>query len=453
MFLITSLKSLPFTFAEWFASHLPGFLSTLGSEVLRLGVSNLLVAPPLVVEDVHLEADGLHLTPAAGRFFLETLSKAISAELTALADVTLVDATGTEDGEVSESEVEELPESDAESDRLGSILKIVKSNSKVLSAVKPLKESVVSLVQRSDAFETQVRVRRQRDNYVFARIKEETDADLNRSREDRVVVSGLARSSSGLLTHQEKKEYYKSVITGLIGISCPDSIPKPLVTDILVNLRREQVNPIVEAKFDSLAGAFAFRRAAAALAKAKSPQFAALFFSNSVTQATRVRIEIMRAIAKKLTTASETAYVQGFISKPALHYVVKEGMPSHCAGTGRSYNFVDSVARFGDLLMPLDLAPAYKRAGDTFKGSMEHYFIVLKEDDAQNVRGANQFPLGRRGARGARGAVRGFARGRFAASSGRKRAPDSPADAFGPAKRRSDSVSGQEASGASPMLE
>ena len=158
----------------------------------------------------------------------------------------------------------------------------------------------------------------------------------------------------------------------------------------------------------------------------------------------------MRAIAKKLTTTSETAYVQGFISKPALHYVVKEGMPSHCAGTGRSYNFVDSVTRYGDLLMPLDLAPAYKRAGDTFKGSMEHYFVVLKEDD---VVGANHFPLGRRGAHGFRGAVRGVARGRFAASSGRKRRPESHAGASAPAKKRSDSVSVPGASESTPMFE
>lgn len=429
---------------------MPGFLSTLSSEVERLAVPNLLLVPPLVVEDADLESDGVHLTPAAGRAFLSSLSGSVSTELSSLADVTLVDDAGQEDGEVSGSEVEELPESDSEADRLGSILKIVKSNSKVLAAFKPLQDSVVSLTHRTDMFETQVRVRRQRDNLVFARIKEETDADLNRSREDRVVISGLARASAGLSTHLEKKEYYKSVVTGLISASCPELTPKPLVTDILVNLRREQVNPIVEAKFDSLAGAFAFRRAAAALAKAKSPQFAALFFSNSVTQATRVRIEIMRAIAKKLTTPSETAYVQGFISKPALHYVVKEGMPSYCAGTGRSYNFVDSVTRFGDLLLPLDLAPAYKRAGDTFKGSMEHYFVILKEDD---VVGANHFPLGRRGAHGSRGVVRGIARGRFAASSGRKRRPDSHADAPASAKKRPDSASGSGASGSAPMLD
>ena len=106
--------------------------------------------------------------------------------------------------------------------------------------------------------------------------------------------------------------------------------------------------------------------------------------------------------------------------------------------------------------MPLDLAPAYKRAGDTFKGSMEHYFVVLKEDDVQTAGGANHFTLGScgdHGTSGARGAARGFARGQFASSSGRKRGRDPYGDDSASAKKRSDSVSGREASGASPMLE
>ena len=235
-------------------------------------------------------------------------------------------------------------------------------------------------------------------------------------------------------------------------MACPDVDPRPAIVDTLVNLRREQVNPVVECKFDSQSNASSFCRAAAALAKAKNPDFSKFFFSNSVTQATRVRIEILRAISKKLTTDSESAYVQGFISKPVMHYNVKESMPSFCAGTGRSYNFVDAVMRFGDLLQPTDLAPAYRRAGDTFRGSMEHYFILLKDDIANfGVPGVNRMPLGQRGrhasggraarlGRGlfvSRGAVRGRglgASGAPSSSASRKRAPEQPNET--PSKRQ-----------------
>ncbi len=160
-----------------------------------------------------------------------------------------------------------------------------------------------------------------------------------------------------------------------------------------------------------------FRREGVRLAKAEHEEFSNLFFSNSVTQSTRVRIDILKALAKKLTTASEVAYVQGFQARPALQYRVKDGERSQAEGVGRSYNFVDSVLKFGSLLTSKDLATAYTRAGDTFKGAMSQYFVVLQDvlvNAPRGVRtGTNLAPLGTRGARGpgsrggrSRGAVR-----------------------------------------------
>ncbi len=130
--------------------------------------------------------------------------------------------------------------------------------------------------------------------------------------------------------------------------------PKPRVVDVIVNIRRDQLNPSIEVRFDSTSGAFAFRKSAASFAKTLHPDFNTLFISNSVTQATRVRIEIMKAIATKLTTTTEEAFVQGFSSRPMLRYLVRESCESFCSGTGRNYSFVDSVSRFGDLVTVSD---------------------------------------------------------------------------------------------------
>jgi hypothetical protein len=186
-----------------------------------------------------------------------------------------------------------------------------------------------------------------------------SDEELNRSREDCVVISGLDHPTLGQLSHQDTKNYFRGVFSKLIGLECPEMSSEAWV-EVFVSFRRDQVTPMVEAKFKTIANASSFRKSSAVLAKAKDANFEALFFANSVTQATRVRIEILRAIAKKLTTDSESAYVHGFLSRPIMHYIVKENMPSDCAGTGRGYTFVDAVSRFGDLLMPIDLAPAYK---------------------------------------------------------------------------------------------
>ena len=201
-------------------------------------------------------------------------------------------------------------------------------------------------------------------------------------------------------------------MNGLIAKACPVLDPKPTVVDIIVSIHRDQVKPSVEAVLDSVAGAFAFRKSASTLAKALDPDFSQLFFSNSITQATRVRIKVMKAVAKKLTTKTENAYVQGFMSRPVLRYLSRDPAVSLCAGTGRNYSFVDSVARFGDLVFARDLTAAYKRAGSTFQGAMEQYFVVLAEvGDAPVASGSNQSPIGNRGGHGSRTGFRG-ARGR-----------------------------------------
>jgi hypothetical protein len=388
----------------WFPANLPALVETLNAEVLRVDVSGLASVSPYAVEDASLEADGIHLTAAAGSHLLKTLGLFISEVLNGpfsadAADTTLVhvsDVSDVESAGDSESVVTE-PSPGTDTDRLESILRIVQGNSRLLGAVRPLTSSVAMLSRRADGIEAQVRLRRQQDNLVFARIKEDSDSEINRSREDRVVISGLDRALDGA-AHSEKKIHYKAVVDKLVSAALPDLDPAPTVIDLTVTFRRDQVSPVVEAKFQDSATASSFRKAAAALAKAKVPDFASLFFSNSVTQATRVRIEIMRAISKKLTTDSETAYVQGFTSRPIMHYVVKDSMVSHCSGTGRGYTFADAVSRFGDLLCPADLSSAYKRAGSTFHGAMEQYFVVLKEGVLSS---SNQEPLGHRnGTRG-----------------------------------------------------
>jgi hypothetical protein len=233
---------------------------------------------------------------------------------------------------------------------------------------------------------------------------------VNKSRENRVVISGLARVTPGLTTHQDKKTHYLKLISDLIDKALPEHDPKPIPSDVVVSLHRNQALPSVEVRLDTVGGALSFRKAASSLAKGQQdPDFANLYFSNSVTQATRVRVEILKAIAKRLTTDTETAFVQSYVSRPVLRYVSEESTDASVAasGTGRSYSFADAVSRFGDLLFDSDLAKAYKRAGGTFRGAMEQYFVVLREaEDISITSGANQVPLGGQGASVSRGSGR-----------------------------------------------
>jgi hypothetical protein len=398
------------------------------SEVARLGLTSLRVLPSFAVSLEMLESDGVHLKSVSGDLFLAHLRQSLSDLLSIPAPapardfIPLVDFATLESSEEDDDDVRSVADDD---DRLGAILKIVKSNSRRLTSLKPLREALVKLDERSSTFEAQVRICRQRDNLVFARIKEDSDSEVNRSREDRVVISGLPRISTGVSSHKDKKDHYLTVVSDLVLKALPDSEPRPAVTDVIVSINRSQATPTIEAKFDSVGGAAAFRKSAYLLAKAGNSEFVNLFFSNSVTQATRVRIEIMKAISKKLSTDSESAYVHGFSSRPVLHYNAIPDSNSQASGTGRSYSFVDTVTRFGDLVQDLDLMTAYKRAGSTFRGSMEQYFVLLREaDEVPSITGSNHVPVGARSrGRGARGTP---FRGAWRGGRGQKRFGGSP---------------------------
>ncbi len=132
-------------------------------------------------------------------------------------------------------------------------------------------------------------------------------------------------------------------------------------------------------RLDSVGSASAIRKAFAEKSKGKklTGVYERMFITNSVNLATRVRIDMMKAISRKLTTPDVQAYVVGFISRPVMH------VKKRSTNSQRSYTFVDAINFYGHLIQPLDIAIAYKRAGKAFDDQLEQNFIVLNEDDRE----------------------------------------------------------------------
>jgi len=387
----------------WFGPYMSDFHAFLLAEVSRISSSRLGVCQPFIVVPSMLEADGVHLNvPGADQFLAH-----VNGQLESM----LVEAPAPAPGP-SES-----------STRQSQILNVGNQSSSQLSSIGDLGEAVSNLTRSTSDFESFALRRFKADDLIFARLKEESDTDFNRSREDRVVISGFQPPPSALSSHTEKKIHFTAVINRLVAIACSSSDPVPQLVDIYLNIRKNQGQPLVEARFSSVSGAQLFRREGVKLAQAEHAEFSSLFFSNSVTQSTRVRIEVLKALALKLTTATEISFVQGFISRPLLQFREQEGVRSLATGVGRGYTFVDAVAKFGARLTDQDLSKAYLRAGSTFVGAMSQYFVVLRDDlVTQSVRtGSNLLPLGssaQRGSRGSRG-VRGGRRGYRSSSASR----------------------------------
>ena len=292
--------------------------------------------------------------------------------------------------------------------------------------------TLTCLSRSVDSLRSDVSRRRLQDNLIFARIKEDRDYEINKSREDRCTISGLKVTSAPPADPKARKDFFKELVTKLVEEACPESDGRPVVLDVLVNMRFGRGPPYFEIKLDSVSSSLKFRVAASKLAKDQVGSFDGLFISNTVNLSTRIRIDILKLLSKRLSTPTEACYVQGFSSRPTLHYKMKEITPDSGAGpslqtptpgTGRSYTFVESVERWGHLLPSHSLANVCRKASQAFRGCLEQYFVLLSDSSpsgpedsflsrltGQNPsygRGSFRGPRSRR-ASGRRGATHGF---------------------------------------------
>ena len=99
-----------------------------------------------------------------------------------------------------------------------------------------------------------------------------------------------------------------------------------------------------------------------------------VFIANCVTLGTRVRLEVLKAIARKCAAPNNAdMFVQGFTSRPVLQVKPKNG------GAQSALTFVDAISRYGSKVKDADLVLAYERAGMSFVGQMRQNFVVLTD--------------------------------------------------------------------------
>ncbi len=371
---------------DWFNPYLPCFSTFLANAISSSGNVRLHLLAPIIALPSSFETDGVHLNAEAGISFIQYVLNGVDQILS---------------GAMSTS-IRPLPSS-----TMPSVPTVPASGFTSLASSSSLTDAFATLSTLTNNLQVEVTSRRLQDNLIFARLKEDQDYALNKNREDRFTVSGLQLSQAPPKDALERKAFFKDLLTSMVLEACPDLVPQPQVLDVFVNMRYGRGPPFLEARLDSAASSSAFRIAAAKLSKVEDSRFANLFIANSVTLTTRVRIEILRALAKLLTTDTEEAYVQSFTSRPMLHYQSKEGVQYPLPGTNRSYSFVEAVGKWGSSLTTTHLLPAYRRARPAFIGCLEQYFVVLKESEPSEVSsgfdqlfptGSNAYPL--RGAPG-----------------------------------------------------
>jgi len=132
--------------------------------------------------------------------------------------------------------------------------------------------------------------------------------------------------------------------------------------------------PNIKACFINSDTALAFRDAANKLRVAKKDFWSSVYVSNDPTKATRVRIAILQAIAKRLAplpaNTGKTIFVSRFDVKPQLCF--KFG-----GRVEKRFDFVAAIDKYRSTLLPEDKEAARKVAGKTFSEDELRQFLVL----------------------------------------------------------------------------
>jgi len=218
---------------------------------------------------------------------------------------------------------------------------------------------------------------------AIAKLYEDQDFSKNSSRENRVSLGSLYLKDPLPSDRPGQLELLKQRVSSLISDLFKQESNRPEVLGVSIKsagLTQKGAVKDFDIIFKSPAQALSFRKVLGVESR-KAGVFKGLYVSNCVTHSTKVRIDIMTAIARKLSSQTTHSFCQSFISRPVLHVKPKNG-----SGASKVYTFVDAVREFGSLLTEEDLSPAYRRAGSIYSGMLTKFFVVLKEKSNQPVR-------------------------------------------------------------------
>ena len=100
--------------------------------------------------------------------------------------------------------------------------------------------------------------------------------------------------------------------------------------------------------------------------------FGRLGIFNSVSLATRVRIEVLLPWQKKIQSNKRTATVLGYSSRPTLQVKNKGGQRRPL-----SLGFANALMRYGKMQKEIYLVSVYKKAETAFTGQLQPSFVVM----------------------------------------------------------------------------
>ena len=340
---------------EWYEERYDGICRTYNAETNALGLENVSKLEVQSKKSQTFLDDQVHLNTESGKTYVNEIlyyaDNLFTAEIIDLEEGTSnksVRISGKSPPEISFGKRKEKSQRETEHEK-----------------------SVFNLDKKIDELNQDMFRRRFNDSLVMARLREDVDAISNISKEDKLVISGMTSKTPRPTGKDETGKWLKNLVSEVLN-----SIEDGIASEIIFVSQGRSNNrdiPLAEVRMSSREIALRLRKTFAQ--KKKSGQnFGKVYLSNCVTLATRVRIEIMKAMAKKFSSDREDIFVMGYTSRPVLHVKPKiEGQRSMWL------SFSDALLKYGSGLREQDLGESYRKTGVSFRGQLEQNFVVLHD--------------------------------------------------------------------------
>ncbi len=223
------------TTPDWFNPYLPCFITFLFGEISKAGRSQVRYLSPFVTPPQFFISDGIHLSPEAGVQFIRFVLDGVDQIFPPASTLTQTQPPALSASFIPGSQpIEPQP-----------VIPSVSSGTAFSAPVLPpnfavefsrISSALGTLSGLTGSIRDEARVRREQDNLIFARLKEDRDFEFNKNREDRFTLTGFSVPSAPR-DARERKEFYRHKLQELVDQACPDVQPRPEVKDVFVNLR------------------------------------------------------------------------------------------------------------------------------------------------------------------------------------------------------------------------
>ena len=349
---------------NWFDLNFEEICEDIKEKLAKIGCLNVSEIESLSRASQNFATDGVHLTPESGRLFVDCLINSAEAHYSAGQVVDIAD----EEEERMETNAPVVSETKKKTDRKISF-KLDQPSVPTQNNLLPRLEAVEKGLQKlENAFQT----KSWKDSLMTAKLREDLDFMTNVRNEDRIIVTGLTSAVPPPQNHDEKITWIRNIAKEFIKTIDPESSEK--INFVKQGRSNDKEIPMAEIRFETREIASKIRKLFVDKRKAGT-DFGRIYVANSVTLATRVRVDIMKSIVKQFSERDGLEmYVSSYTSRPVLR--VKNTATQRVS----VLTFTDAIFRFGKQLDLENLNDAYRRAGGAFKSIMEQTFVVLTDN-------------------------------------------------------------------------